>query len=89
MGKTRALFKQMNYFIDTKRARLAVATRIRPDSRFTPNNGRGPTGGQFKIDDLFFYWHLGYVFRTRGCGRRPGLTDMPGNCHPTGMKRSG
>ncbi len=59
--KTRTLFKQMNYLIDTRRARLAVATRIRPETRFTPGGGRGPTGEKFKVDDRFFYWHLGYV----------------------------
>lgn len=59
--KTKTPFKQMNYLIDTRRARLAVAARILPGTRFTPGGGRAPTGTQFKVDDRFFFWHLGYV----------------------------
>jgi hypothetical protein len=59
--KTKTPFKQMNYLIETERARLAVATKINDNTFFSDKTGRQPSGKKFKIPDNFYFWHLGYV----------------------------
>lgn len=61
--KTKTPFKKLNYMIETTRARLPVAFKIAPKTKFVES--RQPNEKQFKIPNKFFYWHLGYVLPNR------------------------